>query len=234
MKTSLSMFVLAAALALAAGCNQTTEGAEGKIAFTPDDCGRVGGCDFDDSIGVGGVVDVNIQGIDGFSTAGLDLATSDPSVLTVVAIGDVGGRPTWELTGVGAGVARIYAIDRDDAELDFIEVGVQELSGLTFENFVGDAVGPTVEAGVDEAWTVNANQNVSFYVTPVVGAGVPTMGRYEYVATIDQGIEDGLLEGADLGSGYLYFNALPDDYLVSFDDSFGHSIDVMLHVVATN
>ena len=36
------------------------------------------------------------------------------------------------------------------------------------------------------------------------------MGRFLYTATIDQGIEDGLIED-DLGKGYLYFRAPAGD-----------------------
>src|SRR3989304_4025344 len=92
-------------LSLAAGCNEPKEGANGNVLFTPDNCStqdlRV--CDFDDSIGVGGQIDVNISGIDGFSTAGVTLATEDPNVLLVDPVPDVNNRPTWEVTATGEG-----------------------------------------------------------------------------------------------------------------------------------
>src|SRR5688572_25180728 len=99
------------ALASLAACNTTTDGANGLVAFTPDNCSTqdLRGCDFEDSLGVGGSSYVQIEGIDGFSTAGVDLDTDDPNVLIVEPVGDVGGRPTWEITGTGPGVARIIA-----------------------------------------------------------------------------------------------------------------------------
>jgi hypothetical protein len=221
----------ACALALvlaAAACNTSQEGAEGNILFTPDECGRVGGCNFEDSIGVGGTINVNIMGLDGFSTAGVTLEVDDPGVLTVIPVGDVGGRPTWELQGIAPGVATLYAYDADDARADFIEIGVQELSGLTLENFVGDAVGPADDAGYDEVWTVNADQAVSFFVTPTIGDGIPTMGRYTYVATVDSALVPYLMQMDRLEEGYLYFDAPAGAYEVSFDDGYGHYIDVLL------
>lgn len=225
MKTHAYALVIAFALA---ACNTSQEGAEGNILFTPDDCGRAGGCNFDDSIGVGGVINVNIAGIEGFSTAGVTLEVDDPSVLQVTPIGDVAGRPTWELYAAGPGVARVLAIDANDDQVDFIEVGVQELSGLTLENFVGDAIGPSEDVDYDEVWTVNADQSVSFFVTPTIGAGVPTMGRYTYVATVDAALTSYIMEPERLEEGYLYFNAPAGSYAVSFDDDAGHYIDVLI------
>ena len=227
--------LLSLGFVLAAGCNTSQEGAEGHILFTPDECGRIGGCDFEDSIGVGGAIHVNISGIDGFSTAGVTLESNDTAVLDVTAIGDVGGRPTWEVIGTGAGVARIVAYDASDVEVDFLEVGVQELSGLILENFIGDAVGPTSDPDFDEIWSVNADQNTSFYVVPVIGsAGVPTMGVYEYIAVVDSIMNANLLAGADLGAGYLYFNVPANDYAVHFENAYDATvaIDVLISAVA--
>jgi len=81
-----------AAMALAAGCNTSTEGARGNVDFTPDECGRAGGCNFADTLGVGGITNVQIMGIEGFSTAGLDLASDNLEVLAVTPIADVGGH----------------------------------------------------------------------------------------------------------------------------------------------
>ena len=68
---------------VAVGCNVTQEGAIGTVLFTPDDCGRAEGCDFRDSIGAGGAINVQIEGADGVSTVGLDLVSSDPTVFDV-------------------------------------------------------------------------------------------------------------------------------------------------------
>ena len=107
--------VLAATVLAAVGCNTSQEGANGNVLFTPDQCGRLDGCDFADSIGVGGTIQVHIQGIDGFSTAGVTLASNDEDVLYIQAIGDVGGKPTWEATGTGAGVDPLIEKERGDA-----------------------------------------------------------------------------------------------------------------------
>ena len=53
------------------------------------------------------------------------------------------------------------------------------------------------------------------------------MGRFRYTATIDQAIEDGLIED-DLGRGYLYFRAPVGDHLASFEDDYGHAIDILI------
>ncbi len=217
---------LLALIALAAtACNVSTDGANGNITFTPTDCGRFG-CDFDDSIGVGGVINVQIAGVDGVSTAGADLISDDPDLLSVTPIADQ-GQPTWELKSLAAGVARLTVLDSQGADLDFLEVPMQELTGLIGSNVLGNAVGPADDPSFDEVWTVNADEAVSFQVTPVIGIDVPTMGRYVYTATVDVGLEAGLIE-TDLSEGYLYFEVPAGEYTASFEDDFGHFIDMLI------
>jgi hypothetical protein len=230
--TTLAFF----AIASLAACNEPKEGANGNIQFTPDNCSTqdLRGCDFDDSIGVGGAIDVNITGLDGFSTAGVNLTTDDPTVLVVEPVADVNNRPTWEVTGTGEGVGRIVALDASDVEVDFIEVGVQLLTGLTTENFIGDAVGPAADPNYDEVWTVNADTIVSFYVVPLIGDGVPTMGRYQYITTVDAALDPYLEGTSDPAGGYIRFSAPAGQYLVSFENMYqaGLTLDVLFDVVA--
>lgn len=227
--TVLGVFFVVAATA---ACDVSQEGDQGNIRFTPTDCGRVGGCDFEDSVGVGGTIAVQIEGIEGFSTAGVTLEAADPEVIALAPIGDIGNRPAWEITGIGAGVSRIIAYDSDDNEVDSLDVPVQELIGLTLENFVGDAVGPLDDSVYDEAWTVNADEPVSFYVTPLIAGSVPTMGRYDYITAVDQGMEAGMLEGADPAAGYIYFNVPAGDYTADFDDGLGNTLSVIITAAA--
>jgi hypothetical protein len=212
-------------ISLLAACNATSEGARGVVEFTPRDCGRIG-CDFDDSIGVGGVLNVQIRGTDGVSTAGVVLASSDEDVLAVTAIADLGGAPAWELEGISAGVARLEAIDADDGVVDFLAVGVEEVSGLSLENVLGDAVGPEIAEGYDEAWQINADAAVSFQVTPTIGEGAPTMGRFLYDVSLDEPIAQGLIE-PDPSEGYLYFQVAAGEYAAMVQDDFGHGLDVL-------
>lgn len=218
--------VLLCALSALAACDVSTDGAKGNVAFTPDDCGRVV-CTFDDSVAVGGLLNMSIRGNEGVSTVGVVIESDDPNVLSAVAIPDVNGSPTWELQGLSPGVARLTVYTQGDEVLDFLEVGVQEVSGLIAENVLGDAVGPADDASFDEVWTINADQAVSFQITPTIGDEQPVMGRFLYTATIDQGIEEGLIED-DLGKGYLYFQAPAGDYQASFVDDYGHTIDILL------
>lgn len=213
------------ALSLAA-CDVSTDGANGLVAFTPDDCGRIA-CTFDDSVGVGGKLNLNIAGTEGVSTAGATVVSDSPELLSVVAIADVNRQPTWELQGLAAGVARLTVLDTNDEELDFLEVPIQELSGLTAENFVGDAVGPADDEVYDMRFTVNADQAVSFQISPVIGDGYPAMGRYEYTATIDATIEDTLIED-NLSEGYLYFTPTAGEHVASFENDFGQAIDLLI------
>jgi hypothetical protein len=219
------LIVLTAAAALAA-CNTSTEGANGNLAFTPTDCGLIA-CNLADSIGVGGVISMHIRGLEGVSTAGAVLESENPDMLSVVAVPDVGGQPTWELQALNAGVTRVNAYTADDVLLDFVEIPTQELTGLISQKIVGEAVGPTSDASYNEIWTVNADQAVSFQVRPVIGIDVPTMGRYVYTATVDSGMEAGLLE-ENLSDGYLYFNVPAGQYPVIFENDFGHRIDILI------
>jgi hypothetical protein len=217
--------LLALTALTAIACNVSTDGANGNVTFTPTDCGRIG-CDFDNSMGVGGTIQVQIAGIEGVSTAGADLISDDPSLLSVTAVADV-GQPTWELQSLAPGVARLTVLDSQGADLDFLEVPMQELTGLIGTNILGDAVGPSDDASFDEVWTVNADEAVSFQVTPVIGIDSPTMGKYVYTATVDAGLEAGLID-TNLSEGYLYFEVPAGQYTASFEDDFGHFIDMLI------
>jgi hypothetical protein len=214
--------LLALTALTAIACNVSTDGANGNVTFTPTDCGRIG-CDFDNSMGVGGTIQVQIAGIEGVSTAGADLISDDPSLLSVTAV----GQPTWELQSLAPGVARLTVLDSQGADLDFLEVPMQELTGLIGTNILGDAVGPSDDASFDEVWTVNADEAVSFQVTPVIGIDSPTMGKYVYTATVDAGLEAGLID-TNLSEGYLYFEVPAGQYTASFEDDFGHFIDMLI------
>lgn len=215
-----------ATLASLAACNTSTEGAHGNIFFTPTECGLTG-CDLDDSIGVGGTIQMHIAGAEGVSTVGTTLVSDNPDLLSVVAIPDVGGRPTWELLALAAGVPTVTVYTQGEEVLDFVEVPTQDLTGIIANNILGDAIGPADDPNYDEVWTVNADQSVSFQMTPVIGLDVPTMGKYVYTATIDAGLEAGLLD-TDLSEGYLYFNVPAGQYLATFENDFGLAIDVLI------
>jgi hypothetical protein len=206
---------------LSAACNTSKTGANDRLSFTPVDCGDhgAGGCDFDDSIGVGGTVSVTLDSLDGTATAGLDLASADPSVLTVVPTADIGGEPAWDLTAVGPGVARLAAIDPDATEIDFVEVSTQDVTGLTMEPLVGSPVGPTQEGDYDEAFTVNADTAYSWVIRPLIAGDAITMGRFSYETVLNQGDPDITLyeaENSDRPNGYLYVTLPAGDYPVEF------------------
>ncbi len=219
--------VLTAVAALAA-CNTSTEGAIGNIAFTPTDCGLVG-CNLDDSIGVGGVIQMHIAGLAGISTAGASMVSDNPELLSVIVVPDVGGQPTWELQALAAGVPSVTVYGADETVLDFVEIPTQDLSGIISQNILGEAVGPSADATFNELWVVNANESVSFQVTPVIGIDVPVMGKYVYTATLDAVIDAGLLDDT-VSDGYLYFNVPAGQYPVSFENDFGLRIDILLDV----
>lgn len=235
-RTVLTTAILSLSLALAAGCNTTTEGAAGLVRFTPTDCGRVGGCDLDSGLGVGGSSLVQISGNDGFSTVGVDLASDAPDILSVTPVADLNGRPTWELLGQGDGIAHLSAIDRDGFELDFVEFDVLQPARLTMETFIGNAVGPQLDDPVyDEVWTVNADEQVILLVTPVDAAGDSIMGKYAYVPAIELlEFSDYINDPEDLSDGTLDFTAPAGDYGLSFrDDISGAEISILLQVADT-
>ncbi len=213
------------ALLFTAACDTSAEGDQGNISFTPTECGRISGCNFDDSIGVGGSLAVQISGLAGASTAGLDVISDDPSRVTAVATSDIGGKPAWELVGVSAGAVRLIAVDASNTEVDSLTVGAQELTGMILDDFIGNAVQTTASADVDETWRVVANEDTSFYVVPTIGTSVPTMGRFTYTATLDAEISTGLLNSADVGNGYLAFNVPAGTYVVTFVNNVGMQFD---------
>jgi hypothetical protein len=216
-----------ALVALTAGCNESQTGSEGNIAFTPDHCDIVGsGCTFDDSMAAGGTMLVNIRGLGGASTVGVDLVSDDAQVLAVVPIADVNAQPTWQLTALAAGVATLEAIDRDGARIDFIQVSVQELDAVTMKNFLGDAVGGDPEGELDQVFQINANQDVSFYAVPMAGPAELT-GRLQYTVTVDAALAEALNEASDVPGGYYAFSVPAGDYAVSLTSDNGTALEVL-------
>lgn len=216
------------AAAAATGCNVSSQGEEGNVLFTPNQCGRLT-CDFDLSVGVGGSVLIHIAAANGgISTSGVDLQSSDEDVFVVDVVPDVGGEPTWELLGAGDGVADLIAITRTGGELDHITVPVQELTGLGSANVVGDAVGPIEDPAADQVWEVNADEPVSFQIEPLIGDGVPTMGRYQYQAVLDAQIDAGLLDEDGVTDGYLYTQVPAGEHLATFENEFGDTVELLI------
>jgi hypothetical protein len=219
-----ALLALALAGALVA-CNASSEGGAGNLRFTPRDCGRLG-CDFADGIGVGGVLNVQIDRVGGGGTAGVELVSADPAALAVRPVVDVGGQPIWELEGLAAGRARLEAIGADDEVVDFLDVEVVPVVGLGLTLVLGEAEGPLIGDRHDERWTIGAGQAVSFQVTPLVAGGEPTMGRYLYQFAFDALLEQALID-RNTERGYLYFQVPAGEYAALVTDADDRSLRVL-------
>jgi hypothetical protein len=219
-----------------AACNESQTGANERIAFTPANCGQIG-CDLDDSIGVYGKINIQIDGLNGQSTAGLDLASRDPSRLTVEPAADINGAPSWELTALAAGVVQLAAIDPGGTEIDFVEVPIQDLVALTLQPYTSNIVGPAEEQGYDEAYTVNANEPVAWNVRPLIAGDVTTMGRFMFETVTIAGepdVTDFELGTSDRPNGYLYVDLPAGDYPVEFqlsDDPDNLYVSAIIHSI---
>jgi len=225
--------VLFVSLVLAAvGCNESQRGANDLIRFTPDNCGRPDGCTFDDGIGVGGLIDVRISGIGSQPTAGLDLVSDDPNVFDVMPTADIGGESAWEIFAAAPGVARLVAVDTNDAEVDYIDVVVRSVDGLIMMNTLGDAVGPdTTDLDYDEVWAVNAQTDVVFWVQPVGTNATRVMGRYVYDVELDPGILDNL-NNTTVSDGRLSWSVPGSgDYVAIFDNGQDNVINVLFQAL---
>jgi len=212
------------ALVAATGCNTSTKGAQGNIVFTPSNCGLYLGCAVSDGLAVGGAAYLQISGTAGVSTAGVTLDVEDASVADIMPVADQGGEPTWEIVGLAPGVARVIAYDANDEQLDFVEIGVQTVTGLTLDSVLGTAVGPNLtDATYDQVWTVNADQNYAFRLRGYVGddpeaATGEIMGRFVTTTTVDSGLVPYIDNvQSNLEEGHIRFNAPAGDYQVDFD-----------------
>jgi hypothetical protein len=220
----------ALALSLAAGCDMPTQGVAGNIEFTPVDCGRYVGCTFADSLGLGGATNVYITGIGAFDPTGVILRSSDPEVLTVDFLGDVAGRPTWELYGAGAGTARLIAV-KDEMAVDSMEVLVKPVTDLVTKKILGEATGPLHDAaGYDEHWIAYAGKRTVLHVTPMVDQN-PVMGRYQYtVAFADASFEEFVNDLGIMSKGELDFTAPAGQYGLTFSNGRGSSVSLLIEV----
>ena len=207
-------------VALLAACNQSQAGVNDRILFTPTDCGQVGGCAFDDSVGVHGTISLQITGIDGQPTAGVDLASRDLAVAQVSRRADINNAAAWDLAAIAPGVVDVAAIDSNGIEIDFVQVGVQDVTRLTMVPFVGDVVGPSPETGYDEAFTVNAGVEVTWFVRPLIAGDVTTMGRFAFETVLDSGqpaVTDHELANSDRPNGYLSVSLPAGTYPLRFE-----------------
>jgi hypothetical protein len=204
-----------AAVAVLAACNQSQAGVNERILFTPVQCGQpLDGCDFDDSVGLHGTISLQISGIDGQPTAGLDLASRDPSVAQVSRRADISNAPAWDLAALAPGVVDVAAIDSNGIEIDFVQVGVQEVVGLTMVPVDTSIVGPDVEEGYDEAFTIKADLNASWLVRPLIAGDVTTMGRFAFTPVLDPLATQ--VQGSDPDNGLLAIKVPAGTYPVSF------------------
>jgi hypothetical protein len=219
-------------------CNTAQTGANERIAFRPENCGQPAeGCDLRDSMGVYGRINMTIDGLNGQSTAGLELASRDTQRLTVAPGPDIGGQPSWELTALAAGVVQVAAIDGAGTEIDFVEVPIQEVLALTLEPYTTNIVGPAEEQGYDEAYTVNADEPVAWNVRPLIDGDVTTMGRFTFETVTITGEPDvtDFEEGtSDRPNGYLYVSLPAGDYPVEFqlsDDPDNIFVRAIIHSI---
>lgn len=213
---------------VALGCGG--DGGEPVVEFSPISCGRIG-CDFEQRIGVGGVIGLQIRLAGGASVVGLDVRSRDPQILRAFQVADVAGQPTWELEAISPGVAVLEAIDPADGDederiLDTFEVEVAAIDSIGLVNFIGDAEGPELADGVDELWTVAADVPVSFRVTPFI-EGSATMGRYTYQVDLDPAIFNGLIDSV-VNEGRLHFIPEAGDMAASWADDFGRELRVLI------
>jgi len=217
-----------------AACNTSQPGETGLVLFTPRDCGNpLLGCDFVRPVATGASLNVQIMGNGGTSTAGFDLESNNPEILAVTKIADVDGRPTWALAGGRAGSVYLAAVDEAGAQVDFIDVTVRRPTRLGLVKVAGEAVGPTNEDGVDQAWTVNADAPVSFQALPHDGT-TQLMGILDYVLVVPQGstLLASEQSSSDRATGYLYVQPPAGDYPFTFELAAPDSavaVDAILH-----
>ncbi len=217
MRSNLVRLTGALGLFAIAACNAAQQGANDRVLFTPRACGNpLLDCTFDRPVAHGGFLEVQIRGVDGASVTGLDVASSNPGILSVIRAPEVGGVPSWQLHGATVGAVTLRATDAG-AEVDFIDVSVVAPTRLGLVKIAGTAVGPTDEDGVDQAWTVTADQLVSFQVLPYA-TNTHLMGRLDYATELPAGSTLLATEqsSSDRTQGYLYVQPPAGDYPFSF------------------
>ena len=213
----------------AAGCSGGDT--EPVVEFAPISCGRIG-CNFEQRIGVGGVIGLQIRLEGGASVAGLEVRSRQPEILGVYPVADVAGQPAWELEAISPGIAELEAVDpageagEQDEVLDTFDVEVVPVDSIGLVNFIGDAEGPESADEVDEIWTVPAGAPVSFRVTPFAG-GAATMGRYTYEVDLDPAIFNNRIDSV-VDEGRLHFIPDAGEMSASWADDFGRELRVLI------
>ena len=222
-------------LAAMAACNESEPGVLGNLEFMPTQCGfRLGGCSFDAATGVGGTIEVTFVGLEGTPTVGVELFAEDEAKLGVVKMADQdGSNLRWEVTPKVAGELELVARDAEGRTVDTFLITAAAPAKLGLVKVVGQARGPTQEAGYDETWKVNANLPVSFEVAVRGADDARMMGRFAYTSAFAEDAPAPLeLSGSNRAAGFLYIRAAAGTYDVTFDIDGMPDVDVSVHLVA--
>lgn len=216
MSTRLLPLLASLPLSLLAACewNEVEQGRYGRLELVPSDCGQAY-CDLDDGIATGGDLAITVRGKDGASAYGLELISSAPWVVDVVAIEDDGFEPRFRVLGTGAGRADLIAIDRDGYEVDYLPVEVATVADLEV-SLVGDGAASLIMVGYDSAFEIKAGTTVGL---DVIGTsrGRDLTGDFEYAVFLDAELSAALQDGSDLGAGKLRLSvAAPGDHELFF------------------
>lgn len=218
-------------LLFGAGCDKSTDGALGRVQFTPEHCGIPFGigCSFDRHLTSGATVEIYVEGKDGFSSAGLDLESRTPTNLSLEVIPDLDGRPAWRLLGEAPGRAEIAVVDRDGLEVDFLRFDVRAPRYRVFQSDGGTATRDSSTAmGFDASWRVATN--VDIVVRPYDDSGDQMMGILELQAELSSGWSEVDLRGEiERGEIEYYNHNFSTPLEATFTDPKGVQFRLQLH-----
>ena len=190
-------------------CDISSTGDNGELNFTPTECGVSLGCDFDDSIAVGGTLHVTVDG--GADTYQLD--SSDNDVVRIT--GDVRSN-RWELLGVGIGRADLIAYDDSGEAIDWLTVEVDAVDTLAFDRQWGTVTEHAGDGEFDVIYTLKAGEEVGFDIRPMYRR-TELMGHMQFVSAITPELNSALDYRADLARGELSFRTFSvGEHAVSF------------------
>jgi hypothetical protein len=206
MRNSLRLASLVLVAGAAAACNQSQTGRNGKVSFTPSDCGAPLVCTFSDRLAVGGVVGVDLSGSKAsINASGLHLASSAPWIFDVQGTSPSGHA---RLIGLSEGSAQLLALDATGRTVDYIDVAVAQIDDLSIDVYGEGVQGPDAVEGADAGYRIAAGSSVNVKVTPR-STGLNVMGDVQYDVQLSEGLARSTTWTSDPSSGEIDFNAEP-------------------------
>lgn len=188
------------------------------VAFSIQGCPVGGGtCGLDNRLLIGGSTDVALGGMGKTDDlSGVQLETDTPELIAIEQT-KTGAAPLWKVTGRGAGVAHLIAVDAG-GEIERVELDVGHIDSFDTERFSLDDERVADRVGYDQVWTVRHD-------------GFADLAVLAHADTPTRGIMNGFAYQVEMDDALRAHLEPHDDAGIIAGEIFGHGIEPGEHPI---